>query len=99
MTSRTRTPQEKALDWAEAFAIIENALAVPEFEQVITALGTIPPPKEEDGIAGFNQYITAVNASLSIARIRRADARTAAIVAAMLTQSGVSRPTIDVTEE
>lgn len=90
-----RTPTQKALDWAEAFQIVANNLVVPEFQKVITDLKDIPAPKPEDGIAGFNEYVTALNASLAISRIVRADARTAAIVAAMLTQSGVSRPTIE----
>lgn len=87
------------MDWAEAYALVERTLEVPQFAAVIHNLGLVPAPKPEDGIAGFNEYITAVNASLQVSRIVRADARTAAIVAAMLTQSGVSRPTIDVVEE
>ena len=95
MTSSNRTPEQKALDWAEAYRMVSEAMVVPQFQKVIDDLGTIPPPTPEDGIAGFNEYVTALNASLAISRIVRADMRTAAIVAAMLTQSGVARPTLE----
>ena len=101
MTSSNRTPTQKALDWSEAFNLISNSLVVPQFDQVVKNLGLVTPPdpESETFLADFNEYLTAINASLSIVRVVRADTRTAAIVAAMLTQSGVSRPTIDVTEE
>lgn len=90
-----RTPQQKALDAVEAYNVLFEAMVVPEFQAVIHNLGTIPAPKPEDGIAGFNEYVTAINASLQISRIARADARAAMQAAAIITQSGVVRPIIE----
>jgi hypothetical protein len=94
MTSRDRTVPEKVGDWNVAFGAVADTLTIPQFNEAIRILGTLPAPVAEDGITGFNEYITAVNASLALARLVAANNRTAAIVAAMLTQSGVSRPVI-----
>lgn len=100
MTSRNRTVDEKVGDWKRAFDAMLDEATDPRLSAVIDNLAAIPAPKEEDGLAGFDAYVTAINSSLSIVRVVRADRRTAMIAAAMLTQSGgVSRPILDVMEE
>ena len=96
--ARDRTVQEKTEDWGAAFSTVQNAIIPSQMLEVLSIVQQIPPPTEEEGIAGFDRYLNQVNASLGIARVVAAGTRAAAVVAAMLTQSGVSRPTMDVIE-
>lgn len=97
--SRDRTVTEKTEDAVTAFNILSSEITPPQFRDIVNALQAIPPATPEEGVEGFNRYVNAVNASLGIARVVMANDRAAMIAAAMLTQSGVSRPIIAIDEE
>jgi hypothetical protein len=99
MTSRNRTLPEKVGDWGAAFNAMRDEITPPVFREIMTKLTSLPAPPEGAGLADFNEYITAVNASLGIARIVAANDRAAAMAAAIITQSGVVRPTVDISED
>jgi hypothetical protein len=89
----TRSVPQRLGDWSEAFDFTRQAITPVEFRTMLAAM--LKPAGEDVG--DVQAYAVLVQASMTLARLVSANDRTAAIVAAMLTQSGVSRPTI--TEE
>lgn len=92
MVQKQRTTEEKVGDWFTAFTAIRAELT-PEplseaLKQLTIAAATTP-----------GEALTVLQQSLGIARVVCANDRAAAIVASMLTQSGVSRPTFNTEEE
>ena len=87
--ARERTVIEKVGDWKAAYDMIRDEITPAGLRQMMAVVAT-PPADGSD----VQQYIGMVQASLSMARIVTANDRMAAVTAAMLTQSGVSRPII-----
>lgn len=99
-TARNRTLDEKLTDYDIAFAHVQQTIVPDGLREAITAIGSIPVPTgnpASDGDA-FAAYASLVQSTLHLARLVAAGDRAAAVVAAMLTQSGVARPTLDVIE-
>lgn len=99
MSTPQRSVSEKATDLLTAFNIIRDEITPPEFRAVIHNVTQVPPATEEEGVEGFNRYVNALNASLGVSRVVMANDRAALLAAAMITQSGVSRPVISTDEE
>lgn len=82
MAGRERTTVQKVADWFEVYQAIKAELT-PQALRELTALASA------DSVAS-------INVGLGASRITFANDRMAAQVAAMLTQSGVSRPISEV---
>lgn len=89
----TRTVQQRTDDFTQAFGAVQAVLVPDNYRDILAVVNSIPAPTQDEGVAGFDRYLAQINASLGISRMIASYDRTAAIVAAMLTQSGVSRPT------
>lgn len=86
MPTKPPTVEEKVADWLKAF----NAI---RYELTSDATRAMMDLTAADSV-------TAINLGIQMARITYANDRAASITAAMLTQSGVSRPVIgDIIEE
>lgn len=100
--STTRTVQEKTGDWYGAFVDIRAAITPDAFRGLIDFLGSYKVDENGKDAEGkpvdVVAYASLVQASIHLARIVSANDRAAAIAAAMLTQSGISRPIIEETE-
>ena len=89
--SRERTVPEKVGDWKMAFDAIREQMTPPPILEMRDQLLKVPTDTLEVGA-----YAQLVSASLGIAKLVSANDRAAGVIAAMLTQSGVSRPQLDV---
>lgn len=93
--ARERTVDEKVGDWQRAHRMIAEELTPPALRQMMTTLTGVVPPEGTDDLDQLRSYIETVNSAMGIARVVFANDRAAGVVAAMLVQSGVSRPIID----
>ena len=93
--TRERTVTQKVGDWNTAFEATREAITPAGLRNLIDRLASFPVNDATDAAA----YASLVQSSMSVARIVAANDRAAAISAAMLTQSGVSRPVIGDTIE
>lgn len=93
--TQNRTVQQKVGDALFAYEHLRAELTPTEMRALIDKM-TKMQPGEKDDIAA---YASLVNASLQLARVVSANDRAAMLSAAMITQSGVSRPTISLDEE
>jgi hypothetical protein len=89
-----RSVPQRVSDWVTAYSAIRDEVTPPSLREVINKMFDIPTEGVDAGA-----YASLVQSSLHLARIVAAGDRTSAVVAAMITQSGVSRPTIGVNEE
>lgn len=92
--SSGRTVQQKVGDWAGAYRDIRDAVTPEPLRQLITDM-TSMKLGDDPTIELVSAYSTLVQGSIHLVRIVAANDRAAAIAAAMLTQSGVSRPIIE----
>lgn len=88
--AQTRTVEQKVGDALEVFNALRAELTPEPMRALVTKMTSIPMGENTDVAA----YASLVQASLHIARVVAANDRFAMIAAAMLTQSGVSRPII-----
>lgn len=93
--TQTRTIEQKVGDATAVFNALRAELTPEPIRALVTQMTTIPVTETTDIAA----YAAMVQASLHLARVVSANDRTAMIAAAMLTQSGVSRPTFNPDEE
>jgi hypothetical protein len=91
---RLRTTEDKVSDWYTVFGAVRDELTPAPFRGLIDKMTNFPVAEGTDAAA----YASLVQSSMGIARLISANDRAAAVVAAMLTQSGVSRPQLDVIE-
>lgn len=95
----TRTPQEKVGDWNAAFEPIRDSITTHEMRAMQSAMTEVQVPKTTDDIGAFQAWVALVQETVKLSRLIAANDRAAAIAAAMLVQSGVSRPVISTDEE
>ena len=86
---RPRTTTEKVADTVVAFTVLRDEVTPQPMRDLINGMTNIPM-EGADAAA----YASLVQSSIHLARIVCANDRAAIIAAAMLTQSGVSRPII-----
>ena len=105
MASRDRTREDKVGDLKWAFDMLRMELTPQTMRDFITKLSTTPAPEpitgsEDPAIIMANSkaleaYAALVQSGMAVGRMVTANDRTAMIAAAMMMQSGVSRPVID----
>ncbi len=93
-----RTPAEKANDTRYAFNIFRDELTPPLKREVLANM-TGAQMEAIASTGDVQAYAALVQASLQLDRVISANDRAALIAAAMITQSGVSRPQLDVVED
>jgi len=93
--TQNRTVAEKVSDAIRVYDQLRAEITTPEMRALITKMTSMQPGEKDDMAA----YAALVQASLQLARVVAANDRTAMLAAAMLTQSGVSRPVITTDEE
>jgi len=91
-----RTIEQKVGDWLRAFNAISAELTPPGMREVLRTLKTRDPLEGESPEEYMKDQFAVAQ---SIGRIVSANDRTAAIAAAMLTQSGIGRPPVDYPED
>lgn len=96
--ARERTVAERVADWHQAFLAVQEQLTPQALRTMMTVLTSTVPPEGADDLDQVRAYIERVTTATGISRMIFANDRAAAVVAAMLTQSGVSRHTLDVIE-
>lgn len=97
--ARERSLEQKVADWQNAFRAVQEELTPAPLRVMLKALTDTAPPDNANGdIEAAQTYLSQVNAATGIARIVFTNDRAAAVVAALLTQGGVSRPQLDVIE-
>lgn len=88
---RPRTTGEKIADTVTAFNVLRDEVTPQPMRDLINGMTSIPT-EGADAAA----YASLVQSSIHLARIVSANDRAAMMAAAIITQSGVSRPTLDV---
>lgn len=91
----TRSVNEKVSDTLRAFETLRHELTPDAMRALIKRMSEQQPDDTLD-VAG---YASLVNASMQLARVVAANDRAAMMAAAMITQSGVSRPILNSEEE
>lgn len=86
---------EKVGAWKQAYDAIREEITPPAMRTMLQNMTAANPAAE---VGDIQAYAALVQASITLARLVSANDRAAAIAAAMLTQSGVSRPVIDIGE-
>lgn len=86
--TRDRTVSDKIGDWNTAYNAVRDEITLPQIRQVVTTLTQVPADIE------LGAYVQVLNSAMALARMVAANDRAAGIIAAMLTQSGVTRPVI-----
>lgn len=96
-----RTNEQKVADFTEVFRLIREEVTPPKFREVLTKLTESAPPELPEGAdiqvmqlhyKMVEMYLGMVQQATTLSRMVTANDRAAAIVAGMLTQSGVARP-------
>lgn len=85
----TRTAEQRYLDWLAVYTKIKADLTPEPFDQLYKL-----SEQEPD-----QQNVISIQLGMQAARITFANDRAAAVTAAMITQSGVSRPIIEIADE
>jgi len=94
---QSRTVQQKIGDTHTAFEALREVLTPDPMRALIGRMSEIGSnPDEKVDIAA---YASLVNGSLALARIVAANDRAAMLAAAMITQTGVSRPVFNTESE
>lgn len=96
--ARDRSVAERVGDWAQAFRAVQEELTPLPLRAMMTTLVNSVPPAGSDDLDQVRAYIERVNAAGGVSRLVFANDRAAAVVAGILTQSGVTRPNFDVIE-
>jgi hypothetical protein len=94
--TQQRTVAAKVADANQAFEAFRDALTPPDMRRIhdeMTGAAKQQAAAEEGNVQA---YVDLLQASLSLRRVVSANDRAALIAAVMLTQSGVSRPQLDV---
>lgn len=84
----TRTVEEQALDRVSAWLVAFNAVRAELSPPALRAMLDLT----------VADSVTSINLGIAMARITYSNDRAAAVVAGMITQSGITRPTLDVIE-
>lgn len=92
--SINRSVPAKVGDWLTAYNAIREEITPPAMRVMLSHLSIPENASPEPG-----DYVKVVQASIALARLVCANDRAASVVAAMLTQSGVSRPTVEVNDD
>lgn len=94
--SRDRSVQDKVADWMTAFEAIKAELTPAPLRVMMRQLTEAVPPEGTDDLDQVKAYVERVNVATALSRLIFTNDRAASVTAAMLTQSGVSRPQLDV---
>lgn len=98
MTNSQRTPAQRAADTISVFEQFRDQLTKEDARNILTEMTT--RMATEASLAGDVQaYANLVQSSLSLARYIGANDRAAMLAAAIVTQSGVVRPQLELVDE
>ena len=90
MAAPQRTVEQKVGDTVAAYNALRDEVTPTPMRSLINKMAEVPMGPDSDVAA----YASLVQASLALARVVAANDRAAMIAAAMITQSGVSRPLV-----
>lgn len=94
--STYRTPQQKANDARDAYLILREEVTLPEMRSVLGAMTS--QQTAAAAVGDIQAYAALVQAALKLQSIIAANDRVVMVAAAILTSSGVTRPSIETGE-
>jgi hypothetical protein len=93
----TRSVSDKIADAVKAYNAFRDEVTPPQMRAVLENM-TGAQQQAAAEVGDVQAYAALVQASLNLQRVIAANDRAALIAAVMLTQSGISRPSLDVIE-